>query len=255
MTTVTPQRATRLRLFNAAMGTFHLAQGAVILLLANDFALPVTAAFLEGPPGTPPPAPTELFTVRIGLAVALFVFLSAAAHYIIASPLAFRWYIENLARKRNYARWIEYSASASLMMVIIAMLPGVTDIAALLGIFFVNAAMILFGLVMEHYEEPGNPNWMAFWFGCLMGAVPWVAVGIYMVSPGNDASPPAFVYAIYFSIFVFFNTFAVNMWLQYKRVGPWRDYLFGESVYIVLSLVAKSLLAWQVFAGTLVPES
>jgi hypothetical protein len=30
-------------------------------------------------------------------------------------------------------------------------------------------------------------------------------------------------------------------------VGPWRDYLYGEKVYIILSLTAKALLAWQVF--------
>jgi hypothetical protein len=41
------------------------------------------------------------------------------------------------------------------------------------------------------------------------------------------------------------------MVLQYKKVRKWKDYLYGERFYIVLSLVAKSLLAWQVFAGTL----
>lgn len=250
---MTPARARRLRWFNALMGTFHLAQGIVILLLANDFALPVTGSFLEGPPGSTPTGTTELFEVRVAWGVAAFVFISAIAHYTLAF-VAFGWYIRNLERNRNYARWIEYSASASLMMVLIAMLPGITDVAALLSIFFVNAAMILFGLVMEHYEQPGSPNWMTYWFGVLMGAVPWVAVGVYMISPGVAASPPGFVYGIYFSIFVFFNSFAINMVLQYKRVGPWRDYLFGETVYIVLSLTAKSALAWQVFAGTLAPE-
>jgi hypothetical protein len=53
------------------------------------------------------------------------------------------------------------------------------------------------------------------------------------------------------SLFVFFNVFAVNMVLQYKKVGPWRDYLFGEKVYIILSLTAKALLAWQVCSTTL----
>jgi hypothetical protein len=41
------------------------------------------------------------------------------------------------------------------------------------------------------------------------------------------------------------------MFLQYRKVGPWKDYLFGERVYVFLSLFAKSALAWQVFAGTL----
>jgi hypothetical protein len=61
------------------------------------------------------------------------------------------------------------------------------------------------------------------------------------------------VYAIFVSLFVFFNSFALNQVLQYRQVGPWRDYLFGEYVYVALSLVAKSALAWQVFANTLVP--
>ena len=67
----------------------------------------------------------------------------------------------------------------------------------------------------------------------------------------GDASPPGFVYGIIVSLFLFFNVFALNQFLQYKQVGRWADYLFGERVYITLSLVAKSLLAWQVFAGTL----
>ncbi|MDQ3526076.1 MAG: hypothetical protein M3451_13630, partial [Chloroflexota bacterium] len=40
--------------------------------------------------------------------------------------------------------------------------------------------------------------------------------------------------------------------LQYKQVGRWRSYVFGEKAYILLSLIAKSLLAWQVFANVLV---
>jgi len=79
-------------------------------------------------------------------------------------------------------------------------------------------------------------------------------VGIYLWSPATESSPPTFVYGIFFSIFVFFSSFAVNMVLQYRRIGPWRNYLFGESMYILLSLTSKSALAWQVFAGTLVPD-
>ena len=84
-----------------------------------------------------------------------------------------------------------------------------------------------------------------------MGIAPWLAVGVYLWSPGSTAEPPAFVYAIFVSLFVFFNIFALNMWLQYRRVGRWKSYVFGERAYFMLSLVAKSALAWQVFAGTL----
>ena len=48
--------------------------------------------------------------------------------------------------------------------------------------------------------------------------------------------------------------FALVQYLQYKPVGKWSDYLRGERAYIILSLVAKSLLAWQIFANTLIPQ-
>jgi hypothetical protein len=53
------------------------------------------------------------------------------------------------------------------------------------------------------------------------------------------------------SLFLFFNSFALNQWLQYKQIGRWLSYAFGEKTYLVLSLVAKSALAWQIFAGSL----
>lgn len=243
----------RLRRFNIVMGFFHAIQGVAILALANDFALPVTGTFLTGPPGAADPELFNIFEIRVAWGVAAFVFLSAIAHWLISSPGIFSWYVRNLEKDRNYARWIEYALSSSIMVVLIAMLPGITDVAALLAIFGVNAAMILFGLLVEHYERPGSTSWLSYWFGVMAGAVPWIAIAIYIWSPGTDAAPPAFVIAIFISLFIFFNSFAVNMVLQYKKIGKWADYLYGERVYIILSLVAKSALAWQVFAGTLAP--
>lgn len=245
---------TRLRRFNFIMGFFHAIQGVLILALANDFALPVTATFLDNAPGVGEPTIYQLFEIRIAWGVAAFLFLSAIAHFLLVTPGIFPWYVNNLKRNRNYARWIEYSISSSLMVVLIAILPGISDVAALGGIFAVNATMILFGLLMEKYEEPGRPSWLSYWFGVLAGAVPWILIALYLWSPSTDGSPPAFVYGIFFSLFLFFNSFAVNMVLQYRGTGKWRDYLYGERAYIILSLVAKSLLAWQVFAGTLAPN-
>ena len=233
------------------MALLHGAQGIALLALSNDFALPVTATFLEGPPGSGTPDPTTLFELPIGPAVASFVLISAAAHAILVLPGVFGWYRHNLERRRNDARWIEYSVSASIMIVLIAMLTGIGDVAALVALFGVNASMIFFGLVQEHTSRPGEGGLLPFWLGCIAGAVPWIAIAIYVVSPGTSANPPGFVYGIFVSLFVFFNVFALNMWLQYRRVGPWRDYLFGESAYVLLSLTAKSALAWQVFFATL----
>jgi len=114
--------------------------------------------------------------------------------------------------------------------------------------------MILFGWLMERANRPdrSETDWLPFWFGCVVGAVPWVAITIALVnSQGEGDGVPGFVYGIFVSLFVLFNCFALNQWLQYRRRGRFADYLFGEKVYLVLSVVAKSALAWQVYAGTL----
>jgi len=242
----TERKLGRLRIWNIAVGLILAVQAIMIAILTNSFSLPVTATFMNGPPGTAPEL-HHLFNISIGWGVFAFLAISAASLLIIASPPVFPWYKRNLLQNRNYGRWIEYFFSSSIMIVLISQITGISDIAALLAIFGINACMILFGALQEKYEKPGKPSWLPFLFGCFGGIIPWIAIVIYVLAPGLNASPPGFVYGIIASLFVFFNCFAVNMVLQYKKVGPWRDYLFGEKVYILLSLTAKALLAWQVF--------
>ncbi len=245
-------RIGRLRRWNAALGLLHALQAIAILVLATDFALPVTAGYLSGPPGSAPSDPVVLYDARLAWGVAAFLAVSAVAHWTVAGP-GFGRYAAGLRRGRNVFRWVEYAISASIMIVLIAQLTGISDAAALLALFTVNAAMILFGWLQEVYETPGSGGWLPFIFGCIVGAAPWVAIVLYVLAPGSErsASPPTFVYAIVISLFVFFNSFAVNQWLQYRQVGRWRDYLVGEFAYMLLSLIAKSALAWQVFGGSL----
>ncbi len=241
-----------LRRWNIGLGFLHLAQAVVVLVLTNTRSLPVTAAFGNGPPGQPrgPLELERLFSYRIGWAVAAFLLLSAAFHGLVASGWGFRRYSHEIRSSRNRFRWVEYSLSASVMVVLIAGTVGITDVAALLAIFGTNAAMILFGWLMETTSRPGRDvSWTPFVFGCIAGIVPWIAIVIYLVGAGGNV--PSFVYGIFVSLFVFFNCFAVNQFLQYRARGRWADYRYGERVYMILSLVAKSLLAWQVFANVL----
>jgi hypothetical protein len=219
--------------------------------------LPVTSSFLkfDAITKTLQPVRETLFDVKIGPLVAAFLFLSAFFHLLISLPGLNKRYVEGLKNHINKFRWVEYSFSSSLMIVVIAMLVGVYDIGTLIALVGVNASMILFGWLMElHNQSLQKTNWAAFIMGCITGIIPWVVVAIYLFGSGDaDHHAPNFVYWIYFSIFLFFNSFAINQILQYKKVGKWNDYLYGERAYIILSLVAKSLLAWQVFAGTLRP--
>jgi hypothetical protein len=248
----------KLRRFNILMACLHFVQGFIVLYASSSFSLPVTTAYVEMDPirNALTPVLKTVADVQIGPLVAGFLFLSALAHFAISClPTARAWYEKNLKKGINHARWIEYAFSSSLMIVVIVMLTGMSDLSGLILIFFLNMMMILFGWMMELQNQTTKKiDWTAFAFGCIAGAVPWLVVALHLFNAGSEgARAPSFVYWIFFSIFIFFNIFAVNMILQYKKVGKWKDYLYGERAYIILSLVAKSLLAWQVFAGTLRP--
>ena len=246
-----------LRRFNAIMGGLHLVQGILMIILSNDTTYPIYTNYLKFDLASRSltPNPTLAYNLRFGPAVALFLLLSALAHGLLAT-VGYDWYVKNLKKGMNPARFYEYALSSSLMIVLIGMLVGIWDLGTLIAMFGVNAAMNLLGIMMElHNQNTEKTDWSAFIYGCIAGIVPWVIIVLYFLGAINSAGakPPAFVYAIIPSIFVFFNIFALNMVLQYKKVGRWKDYLFGERVYIILSLTAKTLLAWQIFAGTLAP--
>jgi hypothetical protein len=246
-----------LRRFNLIMGFLHLIQGIFMIVVSNDTTYPIYTNFLNFDVATLTlsPNPQLLYELRFGPAVAAFLLISAVAHFYLAT-IGFRRYVQNLEKGMNPIRFYEYALSSSLMIVLIGMLTGIWDLGAIILIFTLNATMNLFGIMMEyHNQHTERVNWTAFIYGCIAGIVPWIVITLYFVGAVNsgDAKPPAFVYAIVPILFVFFNIFAINMVLQYKKVGRWQDYLFGERVYIILSLSAKTVLAWLIFAGTLAP--
>ena len=243
-----------LRNWNIVAGLFHLTSLIAVLVLSNNFSLPVTASYMTGPPGAALTSPILLFSNNLSFTIALFLGLSAFFHFFVASKKMFPKYAEGLSQSRNIFRWVEYSLSSSVMIFLIAQLNGISDYAALLAIFGVNVSMIFFGWLQEKYAKPGDGQWLPFIFGCIAGIIPWIIILIQLISPNEPTgiSAPGFVYAIVISLFVFFNLFALVQFKQYQAKGKWADYLRGEKAYIILSFVAKSLLAWQIFAATLV---
>ena len=244
----------KLRTLNRTAGLLHLASFIAIILLANDASLPVNATYMTEAPGTGSfSSPVQLFNLNIGYMVAAFLFLSAFFHFFITSGGNFARYTDGLSKHINVYRWVEYSLSSSIMIIVILQLNGVTQISTLIAVFGVNVSMILFGWLQEKYTTPGNGDLLPFWFGCIAGVVPWIVVVFNLLHPNgpSEANAPGFVIGIVISLFIMFNCFAIVQWKQYKAQGKWANYLYGERIYIVLSLVAKSLLAWQVFAGAL----
>lgn len=257
----------KLRKFNMIMGGLHLIQGLVMIIIAlfvissinPAFEIVITQNFLSYDTINERLFldSKNLFNLPFGILVGVFLLLSALAHALISFPKKINeMYNQDLKKGINRLRWFEYALSSSVMIVLIATLFGIYDIASLTLIFIVNAAMNLFGLDMEliasKRSEGDKLNWGPFIWGSISGIAPWLAILFYMTGSGN-ITPPWFVWAIIITYFVAFNTFPINMILQYKKVGKWRDYLYGERTYIVLSLVAKSVLAWLVLFGAFQP--
>lgn len=248
-----------LRSFNATMGGLHFIQGALMLILGltvsniKDFRLPLTVSFLTLDEGAQMlvSQTNQIATILIGPAVSVFLFLSAIAHFLIVMPGLNSIYNKNLERGINHFRWFEYALSSSVMIALIAIFFGVYDLGSLILLVGMNATMNMLGLMMELYnQKTEKTKWAPFTLGCFAGAVPWGIILLHFLGSGEFSEIPWFVYAIFGSYLVFFNLFPINMVLQYKKIGRWKDYLFGERGYIILSLTAKTVLAWLVFAGT-----
>jgi hypothetical protein len=250
-TGVTPEKLSNLFRWNSALTILHFAQAAFMIFLTSDFALSVLSSFPDGPPGTEGLVTSTLFELRVGWVIGAFLLLAGLDHLLTAT-FARKTYEQDLMRGINRFRWIEYSISATLMLVIISMYWGIVTLSALIAVAGANIAMILFGWLQEKMNPPGRTGttMLPFWFGTLVGVAPWMAMGANL-SQATDA--PKAIFAILIVQGIFFFCFGLNQWLQYREVGRWSNYVYGEKTYLVLSLAAKSTLAWQIFAVSLIP--
>lgn len=248
-TGVSSERLRGLQRWNLALTALHFAQAIGIFVLTGKFAITVTSAFPEGPPGTRMPGSTSLFEVPVGPVIGVFLLLAAIDHLLTATVLR-TTYEADLRRGMNRFRWIEYSVSATLMIILLSLYSGVTNVNAIVAIIGANVGMILFGWLQETMNPPGRTTttMKPFWFGTIVGITPWIAIVINVL---GSKTIPGFVYGIIISEAIFFFSFGLNQWLQYKSIGKWADYAFGEKTYLVLSLIAKSILAWQIYGGSL----
>ena len=245
-----------LRRFNAVMALVHAAQAIIVWRLSTDFIVPITGSYLHYDQASQSliPASKPLFEFNFIWLIVGFFAASAIAHGLAATVLH-KSYESNLQKGLNRIRWFEYAFGAGLMMVAVAVLVGDYDASSLKMVFGLTAVMCLMGLVMELYNQGKKTiRWLPYWIGVLAGIIPWIVVAIYLrLSAGEGSGPPTFVYFIFVSIFILYCSFAINMLLHYRQVGRWKDYLYTERMYIYLSLIAKSALAWQIFAGSLRP--
>jgi len=263
MSSLSPQQSTSLFRWNLVMGLLHFVQAVFMFFLSKEVTYQ-TFLSLPSPSGRGfpiPLVPEKFVSINLGYVISTFLLFSAIAHFVTILPGIRQWYLANLAKEMNLIRWWEYALSSSVMIVVISALCGISDGFILILLFSINACMNLFGAVMEKHNSAlkelntseYKTDWTSFIYGTFAGILPWIVMGVYFFTALDRAGSrvPDFVYWTFPILFVFFNLFAINMFLQYKKVGGWKNYLFGEKVYIFLSLGAKTTLAWLIWSGTL----
>ena len=251
-------RIDQLKRFNLGMGFLHLIQGTIMVVLValidvlNDFRPTIFGRFFEGSRDMYIPGTQELFDLPFGYLAASFLLLSALFHFLIGTVL-YPKYLRGITLGINKYRWYEYALSSSLMIVLLTTLFGLLTIESVVLVFTINALMNFFGLIMEEMNPPQRrrTNWKPYYFGWIAGIVPWLLILLYLFGNTDLSLLPWFVIPGVTFYFVVFNAFAFNQFFQYKRIGPWADYVFGERMYVILSLVGKSVLAWMLIIGIL----
>jgi hypothetical protein len=261
-TSISGTELLHLHRWNRWFAIAHAVEGIIIFLFAAAYSAPVFVNYLAVDPINSAAtghtvlstATRQLFNVSIPGLIAIFFLVTAFAHALLVTVYRKRYETE-LSQGINTVRWLEYAITAGLMLTIIALLSGVYDFATLIAIFGFMVIMCLLGLVTELTSKASHPNWPAYWSGAVAGFAPWLIIALYVFDASyyGMAHIPTYVYWIYATMFVCTVGFALNMYLHYKKHGKWVSYVYTERCFMVLSLVTKSLLAWQIFVGVLRP--
>jgi hypothetical protein len=242
---------------NLLAAVLHLIQAAAILILSNPLRglRPITTSFLTEDTaataltghGSLVTATHRLFDLNIAYIVAAFFIINAISHLLAAIFIRKR-YESDLAAQRNHIRWYDFAVSSGLMILALALIAGVTDVSSLFMMLGLTVLMALATALIDI----NRPIQFNFWLGISAGILPWIVILIYFIGSHIWGSAlPAYIYLAAIFLFLMFGAIAANLYLQYKRLGHWESYVFGERTYIVLSFVAKSVLGWLIFFGTL----
>ncbi len=254
------QNMSGLRLYNRVAGILHLLQaiglGTTLAFVENQVLYSVNRSFsLPAGVTAAENGANELFRVNLGLGLVFALALSASFHLLISSRFFFDRYSRGLRLNRNNFRWTEYSINASVLLFLAAQMSGIGNVVSLIAIFALSTSMVLFGALQEKYEQPGSQGFLPFIFASLFGLVPWVIIGTGFVTTQNSTSAiGSFASQAVALLFAFFVAFGLNQFFQFKRIGRWKDYLRGERMFILLSLLSKTGLVYLLVDAVLLPQ-
>lgn len=210
----------------------------------------------------------DLGWLIISFHILSFLFQSLAVVTNYTGPILGYKYSDMIKSGRNPLRFIEYSFSASIMLIAIALLNGVTDINLIISIAVLTSACQLCGLAVE-YSENIYMKWLLhitgwlqfFWaYGIICHAF---FKSIEVANDNSGVGPPDFVYGIVISLFLLYASFGFVQFSELLYTIPFISKLCcndkksinqysKEKYYVILSLTAKLVLGWTIFGNVLI---
>lgn len=181
-------------------------------------------------------------------------------------------YIQKVNNGTNPLRFIEYALSASLMLISIALLTGITDIVILILMCVANAACMFCGAAAEYLKSKQNEKkqneqhitqriqmatHIVGWV-CILAA--YTPIFLYFFVANSQAeknggrTAPSFVHLIVIAQCLLFMSFGFVQLLQlYGKQIPYLRFIGDNSeiTYTALSLIAKSILGWLIYGNVI----
>lgn len=211
------------------------------------------------------------YYVNVSAMTSVFFVITSLFHLLNATYAtnkapAWNTYVEHGS---NPIRWIEYSITAPLMMVLVSILSGITSVWNLVFIFLcVWIAMGLGGIIDIAYFRPkGTTNIRPleldgtqkfflvvspFIMSSILCTVPWIQVfwtlgKIQEQLAETDEKLPAIVWAMVITTFSLFMSFAFVMGIMLMIDRTYHRH--SEAIYITLSFVSKTFLGLIITIG------
>jgi hypothetical protein len=251
-----------LRTWNLVLAGLFVVQGIIFVLGSSSRSYPMSANFLTLDPlqtaaqskSVLTPALHHLFDINLMYLVGAVLLVAALMRLLVAT----RWrsgYESALQARANPYRWSELLITNGLLLVVIAMLAGVQDVALLLAVFGLNALASLGWWLAEVRRKPretaGRPNYV---LASVAAGLAWLVPLLYLLAGavyGHAAA--ASTWWIFGTMLVLSAAVPVALTLSVRKNGAWHEYFFTERTYQLLQLATLSLLTWQLFAGVLKP--
>lgn len=180
--------------------------------------------------------------------IASFFAITAGFHLLYALNPS-NIYLNAVKNGNNYLRWLEYSMSATVMIVIIAALSGVKDIKAVFLLATSAVGMIATGQWFE--TASGNARWIPIIAGFVLLAGIFLVINSAFQDRVRDARAagfevPSWIGAIVLVMFMFYASFGFVPIINMFFGGMYRRY---EYAYLTLSLASKATLGLLVAFG------